>query len=378
MNLMIYESGCGLTAYTSMLVNNLAAKGCNVFYVTSRKNVYQGILSSKVINLCILKDYNSSLKKKNLSWFIDRLYVSLYNILKRNFLLRNCKIDLVNIHSTVPIIDRFFLKFFVPPKVKFVMTVHNVIPHKKSFFDKGFYHLLKKQDGLIVHTEENVNELKMLFAIEKNVFRIPHGVDENIKFYTKKECKEKLHILSEKKIVLFFGAIKPYKGLDNLIKAMRGLNCFLLIAGHADGNFKKYEKLLEDNEIDCECMVDFIPENEIPYVFQVADLAVLPYVEFHSQSGVLLQIAKYGIPYVSTDVGPFKSYAEKYGNGYICKENSIKGIHDAIDYLLNNSLEREKMKAGSMKMVKEHSWSSVVNLYCDCFETVLGDYERNV
>ena len=264
-------------------------------------------------------------------------------------------------------VDFFLLKLFIPRRTKYIMTVHNVIPHKKSFFDKGFFTLLKKQDALIVHTKENVKELKDLFNIEKNVHEIPHGVNTSVQKLNINFCRQKLQINTEKPIVLFFGAIKDYKGLDILIKSLVGVNCLLLIAGRVEGSFKKYQKLIDENHIDCKCFTDFIPEDDIPVFFQAADIAVLPYIDFHSQSGVLLQISKYNLPLVATNVGPFASYAKKYGNALICEKNNTNDLNKTIVQLLNDSVLQNNMKIGAQKIVENHSWSSVAAKYNEVF-----------
>ena len=367
MKVLIFEAGKGLASYTSELANNLADLGVNVYYMTSKSNHRQKDLSPAVHNCCVLDDYNLQYGSFTLKWFFNRFFTLVKNILKRNLFIRRNKIDIVNIQLTIPLVEFFLLKLFVPHYVKYVMTVHNVIPHRKSFFEKGFSTLLKRQNGLIVHTDENVNELEKIFNIKNHVYKIPHGVNLLYKKMGKKVCMEKLNIHTEKPIVLFFGAIKEYKGLDVLIRSLAGVNCFLLIAGHIEGSFKKYQNLLEENHIDCMYFIDFIPEDDIPVFFQSADIAVLPYIDFHSQSGVLLQISKYSVPLVATNVGPFASYSEKYGNALICEKNNTNDLKKTVIQLLNDPDLQNKLKIGAKKIVVDHSWNSVAIKYKEAF-----------
>lgn len=367
MKVLIFEAGKGLASYTCELANNLSKLGINVFYMSSKSNHRQEDLMPEVKNYCILDDYNSDYKRFSIKWIVNRFYVIITNLLRRNIFIRKHKIDVVNIHATIPLIEYFLLKILIPSQTKYVMTVHNVVPHAKSFFDKGFRSLLKKQNALIVHTSENVQELKNLFNLSENIYEIPHGVDFEYEKINVDECRKKLQIQTNKPVLLFFGAIKRYKGLDILIKSLAGINCFLLIAGHIEKSFKEYSKLLEEYNIDYKCFVNFIPEEDIPIYFQAANIAVLPYVDFHSQSGVLLQISKYGLPLVATDVGPFESYARKYGNALICKKNDVDSLKNAIIQLLCDKDLQNQMKKASMKIVEDHSWPLVAQKYNDVF-----------
>ena len=374
MKVLIFEAGKGLASYTSELANNLAELGVDVYYMTSKLNHRQNDLNPKVFKVCILDEYNVCYKSFSLKWIVNRFFVLIKNILRRNLFIRRNNIDVVNIHWTIPLVELFLLKLFVPCRVKYIMTVHNVVPHKRNFFDFGFRFLLKRQDGLIVHTSENVEELKQLFGIKKRVFMIPHGVNPLYKRLEKKTCQNMLNIHTNKQVVLFFGAIKNYKGLEYLIDAVTDLDCFLLIAGHIDGSFEKYAQQIKERKIDCLYKTDFIPEKDVPIYFQSSDIAVLPYAEFHSQSGVLLQIAKYGLPLVATNVGSFEQYAEKYGNALICKRKNSCDLKMKLMELLNSQPLKNKMKLGAEKIVFEHSWNIVAREYSNVFfKQIRGD-----
>lgn len=364
MKIVVAECGKGYASYTYKLANQLSDLGNTVIYISSKTNPYIKYLNTSVISENVLFEPNVTIKNRGVYWFINRLSVFYRNIIIRNRIIRKVKPDIVNIHSTIPLIDQFL---FRNTSAKYIMTVHNVIPHKKSIVDKGYCRFLKKQDALIVHTKENKDELNQFYGITKNVYVIPHGVDVDYDEMSQEECKKRLGVTTTKRVLLFFGAIKEYKGLDILLTAIKDLDVFVLIAGHVDGSFRKYEELIEKNSIEAKCIIDFVPENLVSTVFQAADFVVLPYIEFHSQSGVLMQIAKYRKPVIATDVGGFKTFIGKYNMGIICKPNSADDLKSAIEAMINIESQITEYRIGSEMAVNDNSWETVSQKYNDVF-----------
>src|SRR5262249_35499355 len=107
--------------------------------------------------------------------------------------------------------------------------------------------------------------------------------------------------------LLFFGTIRPNKGLHVLLRALESLpNCDLTVAGEADeaGYHEQVRKLAARFPAGRIEMLDhYVAEGELPALFERSHLVVLPYTFFASQSGVLHQALAFGRPVVATDVG---------------------------------------------------------------------------
>ncbi|GAH43741.1 unnamed protein product, partial [marine sediment metagenome] len=171
---------------------------------------------------------------------------------------------------------------------KIVITVHNVLPHENNkmnnFLNKA---ILIFGDKFIVHNKKNKENLSNLYNIPKDkISIIPHGILEvvSIKDISKKEAREHLKIPQNKRIILHFGNIRNYKGLDVLLESLKFIreeieDIILITAGKPWENWEKYEKIIRNDSISDIIIkkLDFIPPSEVEYYFSAADVVVLPY-----------------------------------------------------------------------------------------------------
>ena len=367
MKILIYESDKGMANYTYNFANELVRQGVEVVYMTSEENPYRNLLDKRVKDCCILKQVSGRYKRRTIKWAIDRIYKCLFNILARNRVIHREKPTVVNIHSTIYALDKFL--FTRKKNTKYIMTIHNVEGHELTFDEKFKLDFWKKQDGLIVHTPENVEELKTKYKLSENVFLIPHGADISYKKIEKKECREKYGISLDSKVILSFGVVREYKGIDVLIEALTDIeDCTLLLAGKVDSDVKEaYEREMKKNKVRFVWLDGFIDENDIPYIFQCSDIAVLPYKHFNSQSGVLLRIATYNLPVIATDVGDFKRFINTYKMGIICQPNDSESLHSAIIRMVSDN-NLEQYAQGARKAAFDNSWEHAAECYLESFK----------
>ena len=134
--------------------------------------------------------------------------------------------------------------------------------------------------------------------------------------------------------LLFFGRITAYKGLDVLLKAYQkvrsGNKIQLLIAG--EGDLRPYRSLLETSE-GVEVINRWIADEEIPTIFQRADMVILPYTSA-SQSGVIPIAASFGLPVIATRTGGIPEQIEDGQNGLLVEPGSAAQLGAAIERLL--------------------------------------------
>jgi glycosyltransferase involved in cell wall biosynthesis len=202
------------------------------------------------------------------------------------------------------------------PQAKIISVMHNVIPHEKRTGDDfltRFY--LKQNDSFVVLNEKSKDDLLKLKPDAKYLV-LPHPLyDHYGNKIEKAEARKKLGIPSDKKVMLFFGLIRSYKGVDLILEALAELDesYYLIIAGEVYGSFDKYKEIIKKNLLENRVLLQtkFIPESEIALYFSAADVCVLPY-RSGTQSGIEGISYHFGLPVIVTDVGGLKETVEKY------------------------------------------------------------------
>jgi alpha-maltose-1-phosphate synthase len=180
---------------------------------------------------------------------------------------------------------------------------------------------------------------------------------------------------SESEYVLLFGSIKPYKGIDILIKAARivrekaGRNFKVLIAGRGDISY--FENLLNKQDLEYICLRnEFIPNSELPQLFKKAKFVVLPYTSA-SQSGIVPLAYTFSKPVIVSSVGSLGEFVVHDETGFIFERGNIDQLAAYMIKLLeDNSKCIEMGKKGHQKMLSEMSVER-------CCEILNGVYKRH-
>jgi glycosyltransferase involved in cell wall biosynthesis len=181
-------------------------------------------------------------------------------------------------------------------------------------------------------------------------------------------AREKFGIRSDVKLLLFFGFIRAYKGLDILLKAMpliQHQQVQLLVAGEFYDDPAMYQELIKELHIENRVllMADFIPTDQVRYYFSAADLVVQPYRNA-TQSGVTPLAYHFEKPMVVTNVGGLPDYVDNEITGLIA-EPTPASIASAIDRFFEFGDDRFSAQIREKK--KELSWpsfiSQLINLY---------------
>jgi glycosyltransferase involved in cell wall biosynthesis len=250
---------------------------------------------------------------------------------------------------------------------KIICIADNVLPHEKRPGDKMFTtYFIKPVDAFITMSEKVLADLKV-FAKNKPAKLVPHPLYDNFgTIISKKEARKKLGIPQEDKVILFFGFIRKYKGLDILLNAFKQViqeqnikNLKLLIAGEFYEDEKNYEELLNDPQIKDHLILhtQFIPNSEVKYYLCAADCVIQPYRNA-TQSGVTPLSYHFEKPMIVTNVGGLPSMVADKKTGLIAEPNAhsiAKKIEEYFelgeDFFLPQ-LREEKKKFSWENMVK--------------------------
>ena len=191
------------------------------------------------------------------------------------------------------------------------ILVHNVIPHEASPIDQWVTKwTLSQANHFIVMTKK---EKERLLEIQKELPRIdiiPHPIYQQFtpSEKSKAELKRNLNLPVEKKFILFFGFIRAYKGLLDLIKAFKLINekdneIHLIVAGEFWDNREKYIQEIHSLGLQEAIHIfdHYIPDDEAAQFFEVSDLFVAPYTG-GTQSGAVKTALGFGMPVIITDI----------------------------------------------------------------------------
>ena len=265
----------------------------------------------------------------------------------------------------------YIVKKFSKKDTKVLYICDNVIPHEKRSGDKFFTKLAFSQGDYFVVMSKTVEEDLKLFSKGKPYKLIPHPV-YNI-FGDKVEKSEaKDFILKEyginlqnEKVILFFGYIRKYKGLNYLIDAMpeilKKVKLKLLVVGEYYGDEEKYREQIRSLglEDDIKVVSDFVPDLNVKYFFSASDVVVLPYSDA-TQSGIIQIAYHYDKPVIATDVGGLAEVVRNNETGLIIEPKNPSAIAKAVIDFYEKGLE-EKFTINAKEEKKKYTWEKFVD-----------------
>jgi len=324
--------------------------------------------------------YSDSLKKlkiqNSLSWYNP------FSSLKASLKLNG---DVLHVQWWISSLFAIYLPIIIMAKlkkIKIVVSVHNILPHEKSksniFFDKIVNKIIFSfADEFIVHNLRNKEKLIEIYSLnEDKISIITHGIFSlyKTKGISQENAKKHLCLPIEKKVLLFFGYIREYKGLDVLIKAFASLkkemeDVILLIAGQTwKENWNKYEMLIKENNLEESVVVElgFVPESDIEYYFAASDIVVLPYKYLDTHGGVGAMALTFKKPLISTDVGGSLEYVKD--KMALVKPNDAQDLYNKLVQILKDEKLLAKLSKDSEELSKTLSWDKIADKTIDVYK----------
>jgi len=293
------------------------------------------------------------------------------NWLKIGLELKKLKPDFIVVRYWLPVMGPCLgtiLRIIKKNKhTKIVCIADNIIPHEKRIGDNLFTkYFIKPVDAFIVMSEKVMGDL-MLFDKTKPVKLIQHPLYDNFgDKVEKKLARKNIGIEGEEKIILFFGFIRKYKGLDILLNALAlikkeksSYSFKVLIAGEFYEDRKPFDEQvarlgLEDMLI---LRTDFIPDNEVRNYFCAADVVIQPYRNA-TQSGVTPLAYHFEIPMIVTNVGGLPSLVPDGIVGLIAEPNAAAIAQKITEYFTK---DEQLFIKNIIKEKKKFSWKKMVD-----------------
>ncbi|MBA2611584.1 MAG: glycosyltransferase [Bacteroidetes bacterium] len=281
------------------------------------------------------------------------------------------------------ILFRYWLPFFGPAlgtigrrvrsKTKVLALTDNIIPHEKRFGDRPFTnYFVKSCDGFIAMSKTVLNDISK-FSDTKNKAYSPHPMYETYGgMVSMEEARKKLNLNNSDKIILFFGLIRHYKGLDLLMEAMddpeiKKQNIKLLIAGEFYEDKQPYLDLIKKHNLQEQIILHdkFIANEEVRYYFCASNLIAQTYRNA-TNSGVTMVGYFYEKPMLVTNVGGLAEIVPNEKCGYVVDTSVPKISEKIIDYFTKN---KENEFTQNVKLEKKkYEWTEFISVLISLFE----------
>jgi glycosyltransferase involved in cell wall biosynthesis len=287
------------------------------------------------------------------------------------------EIDIAHAQYNTPYSDYSALRYAKKKNVPFVVTYHNDAPESGGIFIRNWANkiynrtllknVLSGADTIIATSNSYINESRFLPNYKEKIEVIPNGIDlkEFENNLSKAECREKLNLPQDKKIILFFGNIVVYKGPHILLKAIAIIKDFikdfeLVFAGRGEMQeelIKMAKKLGVEKNIR---FTGYVEEHLKPLYFKSADIFCLPSINLAEAFGIVnLEAMACGIPIVSTKLGGIPDVVEDGKSGLLAKPNDEESLAEKLIYLLENEDAAKKMGKHGKQKVRDYSWEKI-------------------
>jgi glycosyltransferase involved in cell wall biosynthesis len=246
-----------------------------------------------------------------------------------------------------------------------IVQCHNVGEKEPARWKRRLADLiLRRGNVLVVHAKSEADDARSRVDTPiVQTFLPVHEMGGAIP--SREEARRKLNI-SAPNMALFFGHIRPFKGLDIALRAwpMLRSDVILLVAGEAWWKSEEeYRRLASENAV---FDLRFIPDSEIATYFAAADVVLAPY-RTEAQSGVALTAFHFGRPVIATTVGGLPEIIEDGRNGLLVPPEDPVALAAAVDRFFGSD-QRKAMEDGAARSARRYSWEEYATLFAGLVE----------
>lgn len=255
-----------------------------------------------------------------------------------------------------------------------IALTDNILPHEKRPGDHLFTrYFLSACTAFVTMSEKVLNDLRT-FETRKTASLVAHPLYDNFgEAVPAVQARQHLGLPAEDKLLLFFGFIRPYKGLDLLIQSLKllkdenyrppgtsgPLRLRAVIAGEFYENARPYLQQISESGLEDWLILrtDFIPDSDVKYYFCAADVVVQPYRQA-TQSGVTPLAYHFEKPMIVTRVGSLEAMVPHEKVGLVCSPDPVAFAESIKKYFeLGASFFLPQLREEK----KKYSWSVLVN-----------------
>lgn len=362
----VYPYKGGISHYTGLLYKALVKKGFEVS-LHSFKFQYPKFLYKK-----------EQQDRRNLQFQIQDANYSIHTANPLNWVLVSGRIKK---EKPDLIVVQWWHPYFAPcyfsickllKKQKVLFICHNIFPHERFPMDKVLTKMVLKQGNCFI-TQSNMDANDLLSIKSDAVYCVtPHPTYNAFKIQNLSllEARSILKIDEQKKVLLFFGFVREYKGLKYLLEAMPQIkksiqNTELWVVGDFGDNKQEYfdqitHLSIEDN---VKIVEGYIADGEVEKYFAACDLVVLPYTSA-TQSGIAQIAFGFEKPVLATNVGGLPDVVANLQTGYIVEPESAEQIANAVEDFFGKNRAGE-FQSNIQKEAGRFSWDVLVGKICE-------------
>ena len=267
------------------------------------------------------------------------------------FALRRRRADVVHVQwLAAPQVDAWLLRLRRPA----VFTAHDLLPRRTASKRELWRGLLRRFARVVVHSERGRRTLVELGVPGDRVRVVGHPV-----------FPSEPRSMSDGRTVLSLGVIRPYKGLDDAIAAVKRLpDARLLVVGDPAEPVERYRAAAGER---AEWRLGYVSDAELDRALGEATVAVFPYRAELDQSGALMRALGAGLPAVVYDVGGLAEPIERFGAGRVVPPGDVDGLAEALRELLDDPGALERARAGARSARAELTWRAAAEAHLDIY-----------
>jgi len=264
-----------------------------------------------------------------------------------------------------------------PPQRPRLMTAHYVLPpHPSRRQVRSARRVFGSMDAIVAHSEHGAARLRDEVGLDPAKVRvIPHGAfDYLTKLPEEKPLPSELEGAAGT-VILFFGLLRPYKGIENLLEAFRQVsrgnrNVELWIVGNPRMDVAPLRELAAEADGRVRFVTRFVEDTEIPAIFRRADLLALPYLDAE-HSGVLYTGLAFGKPMVLSAVGGFPEVAAT-GAARLVPPGDTAALADALSELAGDEAARAELSAAASRAAAgPYSWDETARRTMELYRELI-------
>jgi len=254
-----------------------------------------------------------------------------------------------------PQLDRVLLR----PRVPAVLTAHDLLPRRTAHRRGLWRSLFGRFVRIVVHSGRGLETLA--------AFGVPR---EKLRVIPIPAFRRDVERRDDGRTVLFFGVIRPYRGLGDALTAIEGIrDARLIVAGDAVEPLEPYRGRADGR---VEWRLGYLPEAEVDRAHAEATVAVFPYRPEIDQSGSLLRALGSGVPAVVYDVGGLAEPVARFGAGRVVPAGDVGGLAAALRELLDDADALAAARAGAERARAELTWDASAAAHLALYRELAG------
>lgn len=290
--------------------------------------------------------------------------------------IRSCEPDLVIFrywHPFFALLVNRMSRSLRRKGIKVALLVDNLLPHEATLFDRTLARAVVKHADYIFTMSKSVSADTREHTGHEPTRTLFHPLYSLFGDKVERQGARGSLQLGDEPVLLFFGLIRPYKGLSDYIRALgilrdREVPFQGLVVGECYEKIEKYERLIRELDLEDRIrLIDrFVPDEEIPLYFGAADTLVLPY-RSATQSGIVGIAFQQDRPVIATKVGGLHEYVIDGKTGYLVEPRSPEQLALSLEIFIKNQ-EAERMSRNVAEMKSRFS----IQRFCQELESALG------